>query len=609
MRARLLEVIEKHWGYDSFRPLQEEAMTAVLDGRDSVVVMPTGGGKSLCYQVPALLREGVTVVVSPLISLMKDQVDALRACGVPATQMNSSQSALELRALEKDLFDGRIRIVFVSPERLAMPAFRQTLQKAGVSAFAIDEAHCISHWGHDFRPEYRQLRQLRDTFPEAGFHAYTATATEQVRRDIAQQLSLRDPLVLVGNFDRPNLTYRVLPRVDELKQLVEVLERHRGEAGIVYCIRRKDVDSLSEQLRKRGYDALAYHAGLSQEERRSTQEKFAAERCDVVVATVAFGMGIDRSNVRFVVHMAMPKSIEHYQQETGRAGRDGLEAECVLFYSGADAVIWKTMLARGGEEMEPDPKYLQAATRHLYDMDRYCSGTICRHRALVEYFGQQADAPSCNACDVCLGEMQEVSDALTVAQKIVSCVYRVRQSFGVGHVISVLRGENIERVRERNHDQLSTYGIMKEHSRNELRDLIYQLVGQGYLAQNGDDYPVLQLTESSRAVMRGEAQVRLRQPVVAKKKEPKARRTYVADGGEFDRTLFEALRKWRRSEAEERQVPPYVIFSDRTLREVARVQPTTLTALRGVYGIGDAKLEQFGEALVTRVREHASSGP
>ncbi|HEU4521094.1 MAG TPA: RecQ family ATP-dependent DNA helicase, partial [Thermoanaerobaculia bacterium] len=504
VRAQLLEVIEKHWGYSSFRPLQEQAMASVLEGRDSVVVMPTGGGKSLCYQVPALLRDGVTVVVSPLISLMKDQVDALRACGVSAAQMNSSQSSLELRALDKDLQEQKIRLLFVSPERLALPGFRKSLREAGVNAFAIDEAHCISHWGHDFRPEYRQLRALRETFPEAAFHAYTATATEQVRRDIAQQLELRNPLVLIGDFDRPNLTYRVLPRVDELKQLVEVLERHRGEAGIVYCTRRRDVDSLSEQLRKRGYDALAYHAGMPQDERRRTQEAFAAERCDVVVATVAFGMGIDRSNVRFVVHMAMPKSIEHYQQETGRAGRDGLEAECVLFYSGADIVLWKTMLARGGEDIDPDPRYLQAATRHLNDMDRYCSGTVCRHRALVEYFGQ-THGGACNACDVCLGEMQEVADPLTVAQKIVSCVYRLRSSFGVGHVISVLRGENIERVRDRNHDQLSTYGIMREHSRIELRDLIYPLVSQGLLQQTGDEDPVLTLTEASRAVLRGEA--------------------------------------------------------------------------------------------------------
>ena len=600
MRDELLRVIEKHWGYSSFRPLQEEAMTCPLERRDSVVVMPTGGGKSLCYQVPALLRDAVTVVVSPLISLMKDQVDALLACGVAAAQMNSSQDPLEHRILEKDLQDGRIRLLFVSPERLAMPSFRKTLKSVGVAAFAIDEAHCISHWGHDFRPEYRQLRQLREIFPDVSFHAFTATATSQVRHDIAQQLALRDPKVLVGDFDRPNLTYRVLPRVDELNQLVEVLERHKGEAGIVYCTRRRDVDDLTTSLRKRGYDARPYHAGMSQDDRRETQEAFAAERCDVVVATVAFGMGIDRSNVRFVVHMAMPKSIEHYQQETGRAGRDGLEAECVLFYSGADVVLWKSMLSRGGDEIDPDPRHLEAMTRHLNDMDRYCSGTSCRHRALVEYFGQRYAAPSCNACDVCLGEMQPVEDALVVAQKILSCVYRLRQSFGAGHVISVLRGENIEKIRDRNHDQLSTYGLLRGHSRNELRDLIYQLVSQGFLRQTDDEYPVLHLTEASRLVMRGETEVRLRQPIVAKKKDARPKRTYV-EGGEYDSALFEALRKWRRSEAEKRRVPPYVIFSDRTLREVARVQPTSVTALRGVYGIGDAKLEQFGSDVVAVV--------
>ena len=582
-------------------------MTRMMEGRDTLVVMPTGGGKSLCYQAPAMVRDGVTVVVSPLISLMKDQVDGLLACGVPAAQMNSSQSALELRALERDLQEGRIRLLFVSPERLALRGFRQTLQSAGVTTFAIDEAHCISHWGHDFRPEYRQLRTLRESFPDAAVHAYTATATKQVRRDIIQQLALRDAAELVGGFDRPNLTYRVLPRVDELNQLVEVLERHRGEAGIVYCIRRRDVDSIAEQLRRRGYDALPYHAGLSQDERRKTQEAFTKERCDVVVATVAFGMGIDRSNVRFVVHMAMPKSIEHYQQETGRAGRDGLEAECVLFYSGADVVLWKSMVSRGGEDIDPDPKYVEAAGRHLTDIDRYCSGTTCRHRALVEYFGQAYPPVPCDACDVCLGEMQSVPDAIVVAQKILSCVYRLRQSFGAGHVISVLRGENIERIRERNHDQLTTYGIMRGHSRNELRDLVYQLVAQGYLRQTDDEYPVLHLTEESRAVMRGEADVRLRQPVVRRKKDARPRRTEAIVAGDHDQALFEALRKWRRSEAEKRQVPPYVIFSDRTLREVARIQPTTLTELRGVYGIGDAKLEQFGEAVIAQVNASSNA--
>jgi ATP-dependent DNA helicase RecQ len=599
----LLDTISRHWGYDSFRPLQEEAMTAVLERRDSLVVLPTGGGKSLCYQVPALLRDGVTVVVSPLISLMKDQVDGLTTSGVAAAALNSSQSSFDRDVLQRDLLSGEIRLLFVSPERLAMPSFRALLREANVSAFAIDEAHCISHWGHDFRPEYRQLSALHGEFPEASVHAYTATATQQVRRDIAQQLALRDPLVLVGDFDRPNLTYRVLPRHDEWSQVLAVLERHKGEAGIIYCIRRRDVDALSEKLRKKGYDAVAYHAGLSQDERRRAQERFSSERCDLVVATVAFGMGIDRSNVRFVLHMAMPKSIEHYQQESGRAGRDGLEAECTLLYSGADVVLWRTMLEKPSEDAAPDPKYVESAMRHLTDIDRYCSGTTCRHRALVEYFGQRYAADSCGACDLCLGETEDVPEALIVAQKIVSCVVRVNQSFGVGHVVSVLRGESTDKVRDRGHDRLSTYGLLKGHTRNEVRDWIFQLVAQGYLDQADDQYPVLRLTERSRALLRGDAEIRLRQPVVGVKasstrKRERRERLSPVDEGTFDAAIFEALRKWRRAEAEERGVPPYVIFGDRTLRELARVQPSTLTELRDIYGIGDTKLEAFGKTLI-----------
>jgi len=621
LKPALLDTISRHWGYDSFRPLQEEAMTAVLQRRDSLVVLPTGGGKSLCYQVPALLHDGVTIVVSPLISLMKDQVDGLTTSGVAAAQLNSSQSSFDHRVLEHDLLGGEIKLLFVSPERLAMPAFRALLREAKVSAFAIDEAHCISHWGHDFRPEYRQLRVLHEEFPEASVHAYTATATQQVRRDIAQQLALRDALVLVGDFDRPNLTYRVLPRHDEWTQVLAVLERHKGEAGIIYCIRRRDVDALAEKLRKKGFDAVAYHAGLTQDERRRAQDRFASEHCDLVVATVAFGMGIDRSNVRFVLHMAMPKSIEHYQQESGRAGRDGLEAECTLLYSGADVVLWRSMLERGGDEVAPDPKYVESAGRHLVDIDRYCSGTTCRHRALVEYFGQRyvspgarcaplpvgadsvrpSSADSCGACDLCLGETEDVPEALIVAQKIVSCVVRVNQSFGVGHVISVLRGENTDKVRDRGHDRLSTYGLLKGHTRNEVRDWIFQLVAKGFLNQADDQYPVLRLTEQSRALLRGDAEIRLRQPVVGVKAKKERRQRVVFDDGVYDRDLFEVLRKWRRAEAEERGVPPYVIFGDRTLREVARVQPGTLTELREIYGIGDAKLEAFGRALIELV--------
>jgi len=570
-------------------------MLAALGARDSLVVMPTGGGKSLCYQAPAVLQDRVTVVVSPLISLMKDQVDGLIACGVPASQMNSSQTSQELRAVEREVLRGDVKLLFVSPERMALPYFRELLQRADVRTFAIDEAHCISHWGHDFRPEYRQLRTLREEFPDASVHAYTATATPDVRRDIALQLGLRDPAVLVGDFDRPNLTYRVLPRHDEAKQVLDVIERHRGEAGIVYCIRRRDVDSLTEKLRKRGHNALAYHAGLTQEERRDAQEAFSNEKCDLVVATVAFGMGIDRSNVRFVLHTAMPKSVEHYQQESGRAGRDGLEAECVLLYSGADPMLWRSMLTNETS----DPAHAESMMRHLNDMDRYCSGASCRHRALVEYFGQKFSA-TCTACDICLGETEEVEDALTVAQKIVSCVYRVRESFGVSHVVGVLRGEDTEKVRERGHDQLSTYGLLKGHTRQDVREWVYQLIAQGFLEQSSGEYPVLRMGPRSKEVLKGYAEVKLRQPAVRKRDAGPARerRASFSDDASYDRDLFEALRTWRREEAQERGVPPYIIFSDRTLRELARVRPASLFELRGVYGIGDAKLEAFGEKVV-----------
>jgi len=606
MTTPLLELIRKHWGYSSLRPLQEEAMLAVLSARDSLVVMPTGGGKSLCFQAPALLVDSVTVVVSPLISLMKDQVDGLLANGIPAAQMNSSQSLDSVRATERELFAKRLKLLFVSPERLAVPGFRDMLARAGVKTFAIDEAHCISHWGHDFRPEYRQLRTLREDFPEASVHAYTATATPEVREDIARQLGLREPAILVGDFDRPNLTYRVLPRQDESKQVLDVLERHRGEAGIIYCTRRKDVDALSEKLRKRGQNVVAYHAGLLPEERREAQEKFSTEKCDLVVATVAFGMGIDRSNVRFVLHTGMPKSIEHYQQESGRAGRDGLEAECVLLYSGADFMTWKSMIT----ETATDPEYVKSAIRHLNDMDRYCSGASCRHRALVEYFGQPFTGVPCNACDICLGETEEVADALIVAQKILSCVVRVRESFGVAHVTGVLRGEDTERIRDRHHDQLSTYGLLKGQSRHDIREWVYQLIAQDFLSQTTDEYPVLRLGSRAREVLRGFAEVKLRQPAVRKKDAPsggasrRAASQAANESGDYDRTLFQALRVWRRDEAQERGVPPYVIFSDKTLRELARVQPTTLTELRGIYGIGDAKLEAFGKALIAKISEH-----
>lgn len=598
---RLLAVISRHWGYSTFRPLQSEAMHAVLRGRDSLVVLPTGGGKSLCYQAPALLQGGVTIVVSPLISLMKDQVDGLVACGVAAAQLNSSLDPFDQRVIERDLVEGSLKLLFVSPERLAVPTFRKLLSTVKIDSFAIDEAHCISHWGHDFRPEYRMLRDLRQHFPDASIHGYTATATEQVRRDIVSQLALRDPLELVGSFDRPNLTYRVVPRRNEMQQIEEVLQRHKGEGGIIYCIRRRDVDEVTAALRRGGHSAVAYHAGLSADERKRAQDAFASERCDIVVATVAFGMGIDRSNVRFVLHIAMPKSIEHYQQESGRAGRDGLEAECVLLFGPGDVMSWVSIFESGSATGTTSEAQLAVSRQQLNAMESYCSRSTCRHRALVEHFGQQFDRDSCGACDVCLGDFVEVPDALVIAQKIISCVVRMREPFGMNQLIAVLRGETIEKVRARGHDRLSTFGLLAAHAKEELRDWIGQLIAARVLEMEGGRYPVVLLNGASREVLRGARAVRLLAP------REKSRRSQ-AEGTSWagvDRGLFEELRGWRKREAEARGIPPFVIFSDTTLRQLATVRPSTPAAMRRVYGVGDAKLTEFGAPVTELIAEYA----
>ncbi|HMC89909.1 MAG TPA: DNA helicase RecQ [Gemmataceae bacterium] len=609
--AALQEVIVRHWGFRTLRPLQEQSMEAVLAGRDSLVVLPTGGGKSLCYQAPAVLRGDTTVVVSPLISLMKDQVDALRDCGVPAVQLDSLQTADERSAHEQDVLRGAVRLLFVSPERLVLTDFYQLLRRIQVKTFAIDEAHCISHWGHDFRPEYRQLSRLKEHFPGASIHAYTATATERVRRDVIEQLRLVNPAILVGNFDRPNLTYRVLQRNDLMKQVLDVIDRHPREAGIIYCIRRSEVDDLAAELRSHGLRALPYHAGKEGSERKAAQDAFAQERCDIIVATVAFGMGIDRSNIRFVLHTAMPKSVEHYQQETGRAGRDGLEAECVLLYSPGDFMSWKRMLEKGANDPGADASHLPIVLQHLGDLDRYCRGAVCRHRALVEYFGQRYAAPSCGACDICLGDTEFVADAQVVAQKILSCVARVKEKFGIGHVVSVLRGENTESVRKWNHQQLTTYGLLSDHPKADVRNWIYQLIGQGALAQedvtlaSGKAVQILKLNDASWEVMRQQRQVRLLQPVRRKKGEKAERARIDTDTWEgVDQELFEALRGLRLQVAEERRLPAYIIFHDGVLRQLARVRPSSLERMRLVSGIGDAKLKDLGPRVLAVIDEH-----
>jgi len=610
--AEIRALIARHWGFHSLRPLQEQAIRADLDRRDCLVVMPTGGGKSLCYQAPAAYRATeTTVVVSPLISLMKDQVDSLTGAEVPALRVDSTLNEADKRDAVRELRSGRVRLLFVSPERIVSERFQDFLREIGVRTFAIDEAHCISHWGHDFRPEYRQLAGLRDKFPDAAFHAFTATATEQVRQDIIDQLHLRNPAVLVGNFDRPNLVYRVLPRHQVLNQILAVLERHRGQAGIIYCTSRKEVDRLTARLCDLGYNAMKYRAAnpdesadVNSRERKATHDAFRAGACDLVVATVAFGMGIDRSDIRFVLHAGMPKSIEHYQQEAGRAGRDGLEAECLLFHSGGDVAMWKGMAKEAFEAGRIDREQYQHSERQAEQMNAYAKGGLCRHRTLVEHFGQPFEAATCGACDVCLGEVEFEPDSTVVAQKIISCVARVGERFGTGHVADVLRGQPTDRVTGLGHDKLSTFGLLQDHRDRQVKDWISQLVGAGVLDQTADQYPVLRLNDDSWQVLKGRREVRLTRSGAATGSR-KSRAEEVSWEG-VNSPLFDALREWRREVAARKGVPPYTIFHDGTLRDISRVRPTTLNALHQISGVGEARLRDYGAdvlAIVARVSQ------
>jgi ATP-dependent DNA helicase RecQ len=598
--SQIVATTRRYWGFDRLRPLQEAAIQASLAQQDSLVVLPTGGGKSLCYQVPAALTGRTDVVVSPLISLMKDQVDGLRQCGYPAAALHSGLTLDEVRAVERAMSAGELRLVFVAPERLLTPRFLDLVTRAEVRTFAIDEAHCISHWGHDFRPEYRQLATLKERFPGATVHAFTATATERVRADIVEQLRLHDPTVLVGTFDRPNLVYRVVPRVDTDAQVADVISRHRGEAVIVYCISRRDAETLAATLRGRGVRAAHYHAGMQPEARRETQDAFAAETIDVVTATVAFGMGIDRSDVRCVVHAAMPKSIEHYQQETGRAGRDGLEAECVLLYSAADVVRWESVIDKSAAEAEVSPEVRQATFELLGHMRHFASAVACRHRLLSAYFGQEYPRDDCGACDVCLDEIEGLSDGSETARKILSCVARTGERFGVEHVVDVLLGADSERVRRWRHDRVSTYGLLKGTARKALVNMVYQLVDAGVLARTAGDRPVLQLNDASWAVMRGQRTVRLVQPAQQVAAVPAA----IESWGGVDQSLFDSLKALRRTIAAERGVPAYVIFSDATLRDMARLRPTSAAAFLAVRGVGERKLADLGPRFIQHIANY-----
>ncbi len=614
--------------------------------RDSLVVLPTGGGKSLCFQLPALLdpavpstvnhqpsivnhqpstanhqpstanhqpstanpqspipnrQSSIALVISPLIALMKDQVDGLVAQGVAAACLHSGQSQAERRAALELLRAGTCRLLYVAPERAVgdtADGFQALMRARGVSYVAIDEAHCISHWGHDFRPEYRQLAGLRDVFAGVSLHAYTATATPRVQRDICDQLRLVDPAVHVGSFDRPNLAYRVLPRQQFRQQLQDILRRHDGEAGIIYCLSRREVDELSAALAADGVRALPYHAGLDDEVRHRNQDAFLNEEIDVMVATVAFGMGIDRSDVRFVVHAGAPQSLEQYQQESGRAGRDSLPAECVLVSSPADFARWRSLL-------ESDGQWTESARTLLRDMERYAAATSCRHRALVGYFGQELSPGSCGACDWCLGELERASDPVVLAQKILSAVARTGQRWGTGHLVSVLRGDATETVTARQHHTLSVFGLLREVPAVELRGYLDQLTQSGFLARTGDQYPTLALTTRGAELLRGQGDcVLFRQPHPVRGRRSKSGRRADASWAGVDQALFEALRTLRIELARARGVPPYVIFHDATLRELARLKPRSDMELYGITGIGERKAQAFGAAVLAVIAAH-----
>jgi ATP-dependent DNA helicase RecQ len=600
-RSPVNDVIRRYWGFDALRPLQAEAIEAALAGRDSLVVLPTGGGKSLCYQVPPAVDGTTDIVVSPLISLMKDQVDGLRESGYSAAALHSGLSNDERREIELRAAAGEYRLLFVAPERVLSPSLLQLVRRLKVRRFAIDEAHCISHWGHDFRPEYRQLATLREHFPDAVLNAFTATATPRVREDIAAQLRLRDPALLVGCFDRENLVYRIVPVADRDQQIIDVIRRHAGEATIAYCITRRESEAIAGMLTSNGVRAAHYHAGLTPDERHRTQEAFADERLDVIVATVAFGMGIDRSNVRCVLHTALPKSIEHYQQETGRAGRDGLEAECVLLYSFADIMRWESLFAKSLENAEQPTDVLLAQRALLQELQRYCTLPQCRHKILSEYFGQPYEPANCGACDFCLGEVEGIEDGTVIAQKILSCVARTDERFGVGHVVDVLTGGDTEMIRRCRHNQLSTYGLLKEVPKKQLTALVYQLIDQGLLTRTEGDRPTLALNNASWEVMRGQRVVNLVRP----KKQAVAKTRFEQQSWEgADRGLFDTLRAWRRGVAEARRVPPFVVLHDSVLVELARVRPTSSELLRQIRGIGEKRLADLGEQLLNTIREY-----
>jgi ATP-dependent DNA helicase RecQ len=629
LSAAAMEALRLVWGFDTLRPMQAAAVRAALEGRDALVVLPTGGGKSLCYQLPPLVSGKATVVVSPLIALMRDQVRGLELNGYPAAALHSAVEFEDARRIESQLVSGEINLLLAAPERMVTTGFRTLLARladAGrLGAIAVDEAHCISQWGHDFRPEYRRLAELREVVPGTPMQAFTATATPRVRQDIISQLGLHEPEVLVGVFDRPNLTYRVRarqPGARAIEQAAEAIRKHKaaGEGGaIVYCISRKETEDFADGLRGMGLDAQAYHAGLKPNQRDNVERAFTNEELDVVCATVAFGMGIDRSNVRLVVHAACPKSVEAYQQEAGRAGRDGEPAECLLLYGPSDAGRWTRLIMGEQRFGGPIPESTRAQLELIRDAQRFVALMECRHKALSEHFGQEYEPPpgrhNCGACDVCLGETEVEKDSARVAQIIMSAVARLEQRWGAAHLTEVLRGASSERIRSNGHDQLGVYGMLREHAKGEVQMFIEQLIAAGALQRHatptdaGGVIETIRFGEHGNAVMKAQLPITLARPMgsgsvrqeKARKSSKRAAEVVILDADEKD--LFERLRGVRTAIAREQEIPPYMVFNDATLREMARVRPTSERQMLAIKGVGQAKLDAFGRQFLEAIGE------
>ncbi|MEN8264633.1 MAG: DNA helicase RecQ [Nitrospirota bacterium] len=596
----MLDTLKKVFGFEAFRPNQESIIKNILEKKDVFAVMPTGGGKSLCYQLPAKMSKGTTVVISPLISLMKDQVDAALENGISAAFINSSLSNGEASAVYRDLKNHSLELLYIAPERFAMSGFLETLRGVPISLFAVDEAHCISEWGHDFRPDYLSLSEITKTFPKVPVAAFTATATRKVQEDIINKLGLRSAFTVRASFNRPNLFYKVKAKRGLKAQLLEFLSKHKDEPGIIYRTTRDSVTALADELTHKGIKALPYHAGLPQEERKRNQEAFNKDEVSVIVATIAFGMGIDKSNVRFVIHADLPKNIEGYYQETGRAGRDGEPAECILFFGREDIPRIRYFI-----DQIPDDKEKAVAMDKLHRTVRYASHNVCRRRQLLEYFGEEYGDESCDTCDICTGNVEKV-DVTVDAQILMSAVSRTGQRFGIRHVIDIVTGADTKRIRELKHNEIKTYGAGSHKDKRHWGFIVDELLAQEAMFQDGDRYPVLKLSEKGKGILFGT------DTISGLKREEPEKKQKIGKGSEFDpydEPLFVKLRAVRKKLADEQKVPPYIIFSDRTLHDMCRHFPADLEHMAGISGVGDTKLERYGDEFVKVIKEYLDENP